>query len=121
MVKYNEVFKKERVHADLSLMNYEGFLDASKQIFEEMYRILKTERFLTILIGDMRKRREIIDLSADFSFLGRSNGFKLFDKVIKIVAAQRSRTPLSKWRAQKYNFHQLTCDTLLVFRKDDEK
>ncbi|MFX0211963.1 MAG: hypothetical protein ACFFDT_38665 [Candidatus Hodarchaeota archaeon] len=118
MVRYNEVFKTESNLADISLMNYKDFLDSSEQIFEEMYRLLKPDRFLTILIGDMRKSREIIDLSADFSFLGRSNGFKLFDKVIKIVAAQRSRTPLSKWRAQKYNFHQLTCDTLLVFRKE---
>ena len=119
MVKYDEVFEqKQPSPADLSRMNYLDFCKSSNKVFQEVYRILKQERFLAVLVGDLRESREIIDLSAEFSFMGRQVGFKLFDKVIKIVTAQRSRTPLSKWRSRKYNFHQLTCDTLLVFLKE---
>lgn len=105
---------------ELSHLPYEAFLAKSAQIFEESYRLLKVGKFYSVLIGDQRQERKIIDLSAKFSEIGQA-WFSLYDKVIWISRTQRSvqhhAAPVS--RAKKYNFYLQTFDTLLIFRKED--
>lgn len=114
MVKYSEL--KE----DLSNLSFEDYIEKSERIIKEIHRVLKKGKFFALLIGDLRRNKKLIDLSAYFSFLGQKY-FMLFDKIIWVGKKQRSRIgtngALNKWRAKKFGFHLLTFDTLLIFKK----
>lgn len=105
--------------ADLSNLNFNNYLTKIREVFSEFKRVLKREGYCAVLIGDKRKSG-LLDLSAHVSLLG-SGSFKLHDKIIWVAKKQRSRkgtqSNLTKYRAEKFNYHLQTFDTLLIFRK----
>lgn len=106
---------------DLSNMDLNDFLLKSSKILEEMHRILRTNRFLIVMIGNLRKQG-ILDLEAEFSILGRRY-FTLWDKVVKRIRTWQPETRgqrmgLAIARAKQHNHTVVNHDTLLVFRKD---
>ncbi len=97
------------------------FTDEMKKIAQECYRVLKGDKFLAILIGDTRKHRHYVPLSAYVLKTFLDTGFILREDIIK---HQWNCASTPQWRKQsmKYNFHLIMHEHLYVFRKprDDE-
>jgi ParB/RepB/Spo0J family partition protein len=102
---------------ELSAMEYDEFLKSCHGVLREAVRLIRHGRFVAVLIGDLRKELQLYDLPAELSMLGRGVGLKLFDKVIKPTARERSSNTNSEILARKYNFHLIKFETLLIFRK----
>lgn len=107
---------------DLSSQSLKRFYEKTKGIMQEMYRLLKKNRFFALLIGDHRHNGGLVDLSSHLSIIG-SKRFKLFDKIIFLAKGQRSKrlgteSTTNKWRAKKHNYHLIDADVLLIFKKE---
>jgi len=108
---------------DLSRLPFDKFIDKSEKIIKEMHRILKSNRFFVILIGDERHNGKLKDLTSHLSLIG-SKYFVLFDKIIYLNKNQPKRSQgrieqtLMRWRAKKAGSHLIAADTLLIFRKE---
>ena len=92
------------------------FTDEMKKIAQECYRVLKGDKFLAILIGDTRKHRHYVPLSAYVLKTFLDTGFILREDIIK---HQWNCASTPQWRKQsmKYNFHLIMHEHLYVFRK----
>jgi len=104
-----------------SIGNVNKYIEEIKKIALECYRVLKGNKFLAILIGDTRKHRHYIPLSAYVLKTFLDAGFILCEDIIK---HQWNCTSTPQWRRQsmKYNFHMIMHEHLYIFRKpeDDE-
>jgi DNA modification methylase len=111
----------ERVPGDLSSLKLEPFLAAMRQVAAESYRVLKPGRHCAILIGDTRKHKHYIPISARVLEQFLDAGFILREDIIKIQHKMKSTR--EKWRGTKYDFYLLAHEHLYVFRKPakDEK
>ncbi|MCG3255497.1 MAG: site-specific DNA-methyltransferase, partial [Candidatus Heimdallarchaeota archaeon] len=96
------------------------FTDEMKKIAHECYRVLKGDKFLAILIGDTRKHRHYIPLSAYILKTFLDTGFILREDIIK---HQWNCASTLQWRKQsmKYNFHLIMHEHLYVFRKPKDE
>ena len=92
------------------------FTDEMKKIAQECYRVLKGDKFLAILIGDTRKHRHYVPLSAYVLKTFLDTGYILREDIIK---HQWNCASTPQWRKQsmKYNFHLIMHEHLYVFRK----
>ncbi|MHA1224251.1 MAG: TRM11 family SAM-dependent methyltransferase, partial [Candidatus Heimdallarchaeaceae archaeon] len=92
------------------------FITEMNTIAEECFRVLKEDKFLAILIGDTRKSRHYIPLSAFLLKTFLDTGFILREDIIK---HQWNCASTPQWRKQslKYNFHLIMHEHLYVFRK----
>lgn len=103
---------------DLSNMSYPEFYEASRRVFQESMRVLKSGRYLACLIGDCRVDRKLYDLPSDFSVLGRQLGFELVDKIAKIITKERSKFfTYPKPKNGEVPPHRLGFETLLILQK----
>jgi hypothetical protein len=105
----------ERVPGDLSSLKLEPFLAAMRQVAAESYRVLKPGRHCAILIGDTRKHKHYIPISARVLEQFLDAGFILREDIIKIQHKMKSTR--EKWRGTKYDFYLLAHEHLYVFRK----
>jgi len=105
----------ERVPGDLSSLKLEPFLTAMRQVAAESYRVLKPGKHCAILIGDTRKHKHCIPISARVLEQFLDVGFILREDIIKIQHKMKSTR--EKWRGTKYDFYLLAHEHLYVFRK----
>jgi len=105
----------ERVAGDLSSLKLEPFLTAMRQVAAESYRVLKPSKHCAILIGDTRKHKHHIPISARVLEQFLDVGFILREDIIKIQHKMKSTR--EKWRGTKYDFYLLAHEHLYVFRK----
>ena len=113
IVKYSE-----NTEGDLSLITSPAkFCLELYPAIEELYRVLKPNRYCAILIGDTRKSQHYIPLSYMVMQKFLQKGFILKEDIIK----QQHNCMYSKerWekRARKYDFYLIMHEHLLVFRK----
>lgn len=105
---------------DLSNYEVEGFLKEIEKVAKESYRVLKNNKYCSILIGDMRKNKNVIPL-----------GFWTIDKFLKegfvikelIIKRQHNCKTTGFWYTNsiKYNFLLLAHEYLVIFKKLDKK
>jgi DNA modification methylase len=105
----------ERVPGDLSSLKLEPFLAAMRQVADESYRVLKPGKHCAILIGDTRKHKHYVPISARVLEQFLDVGFILREDIIKIQHKMKSTR--EKWRGTKYDFYLLAHEHLYVFRK----
>ena len=104
------------------LSNYEvgDFLKEIEKVAKESYRVLKDNKYCSILIGDMRKNKNVIPL-----------GFWTIDKYLKegfvikelIIKRQHNCKTTGFWYTNsiKFNFLLLAHEYLVIFKKSDKK
>lgn len=102
--------------SDLSNYKVDRFLEEMGKVAEESYRVLKNKKYCSILIGDMRKNKNVIPL-----------GFRTIEKYIKagfqieelIIKRQHNCKTTGFWYTNsiKYNFLLLAHEYLVVFKK----
>ena len=83
---------------------------------KELFRVLKTDHYCSILIGDTRKGQHLIPLSSFVLNVFLHEGFVLKEQIIK---TQHNTKFENKWRisAKKYQFYLIMHEHLFVFRK----
>lgn len=78
IIKYSYELKN-----DISLLNYDEFLQSINDFSLECKRVLKTNKFIAFMIADTRKKGNIIPLGFNTLEIFLNNGFILKDIIIK--------------------------------------
>ncbi|MBI5253749.1 MAG: DNA methylase [Euryarchaeota archaeon] len=112
-------YSNNKVEGDLSSSRkVSEFVEEMKKVADESFRVLKPGKHCAILIGDTRKHKHYIPISARVlqAFLGA--GFILREDIIKLQWKMKSTR--EKWRGSKYDFYLIAHEHLYVFRKPGE-
>lgn len=111
IIKYSE-----NIPEDLSLLKVDAFLSQMKKVAEESYRVLKTNKFCAVLMGDTRQKGCMIPMSFDVMKIFQNAGFTLKEIIIK---EQHNCRATGYWKTNsiKYNFLLIAHEYLFVFRK----
>lgn len=78
IIKYSKDIKE-----DLSRLELKEFLDQMKLFSKECFRILKKNKFCAVLIGDIRKNKNVIPLGFYIMNIFIETGFTLKEIIIK--------------------------------------
>lgn len=99
-----------------SISGIPKFLDALEIALREMYRVLKTNHYCAILIGDTRKGQHYIPLSHFVLLRCLRTGFVLKEEIIK---TQHNTTHGPRWSAsaKQFKFFLIMHEHLFIFRK----
>ena len=103
--------------ADLSsIPNLPKFLDELGLGIQEMFRVLKPNRYCAILIGDTRKAQHYVPLSHFLLQRCLKSGFILKEEIIK---TQHNTKYAGRWKGSTgiYGFHLIMHEHLFIFRK----
>jgi len=125
LIKYGQDYQlknESNVNSDISLCsNLNEFLSKIELLFQSMYRILKDNKYLCVLIGDtFISEKETIPLDYYFTKIALESGFNFYSKIIKVTRNANSKkynVENYKKRSIKSNFLICIHDYLLVFKK----
>lgn len=111
IIKYSKNIK-----GDLSLKTIEEFYASMEDVAKESYRVLKSNKYCAILMGDTRKKGYIIPLSFNIMNIFVNTGFKLKEIIIK---EQHNCKSTEYWTeiSMKRNFLLIAHEYLFVFHK----
>ena len=111
IIKYSEDIKE-----DLSRLKVKDFLEEMKKVAAESYRVLKSDKFCAVLMGDTRQKGHMIPMAFDVMKGFQDAGFKLKELIIKEQHNCRA-TGYWKTNSVKYNFLLIAHEYLFVFKK----
>jgi DNA modification methylase len=105
---------------DLSNLDVEDFLVEIERVAKESYRVLKDNKHCAILIGDMRRNKNVIPLGFWTIKKFLDSGFEIKELIIK---RQHNCKTTGFWykNSVKYNFLLLAHEYLAVFKKVESK
>ena len=114
---YADIIKySDDLDNDLSRCNVKDFLVEMEKVAAESYRVLKSNKFCAILMGDTRKKGCMIPMSFEVMKVFQKAGFTLKEIIIKEQHNCRA-TGYWKTNSVKYNFLLIAHEYLFVFRK----
>jgi len=109
-------FSQKKIEGDLSnVRNIDEFINEMEKVARECYRVLKPGKYCAILMGDTRKKRHFIPITARVMETFLKIGFIIKEDVIKLQWKMKSTR--EKWRSSKYDFLLLAHEHLFIFRK----
>ncbi len=111
IIKYSEDIKE-----DLSRLKVKDFLEEMKKVAVESYRVLKSDKFCAVLMGDTRQKGHMIPMAFDVMKGFQDAGFKLKELIIKEQHNCRA-TGYWKTNSVKYNFLLIAHEYLFIFKK----
>lgn len=106
----------EDIVEDLSRLKVKDFLEGMRMVAGESYRVLKKDKFCAVLMGDTRKKGNMIPMSFDVMRIFEDVEFKLKELIIKEQHNCRA-TGFWKTNSVKYNFLLIAHEYLFVFKK----
>lgn len=111
IIKYSD-----NIENDLSLLSLDKFYEKMQDVAKESFRVLKNEKYLGLLIADMRVSGNIIPLGFGVMQIFIDSGFELKEIVIKEQHNCRSTT---KWESisKKRNFLLIKHEYLFILKK----
>lgn len=79
--------KKIRPYTDLrtdlgNISDYYKFIDALKEVFEGVYKVLKPEKWCVIIVMDLRKKNKFFPFHMDIAKMMMNIGFEFEDTII---------------------------------------
>lgn len=106
----------EKIKGDLSLLSIKDFLFEIGKVAEELYRVLKKDKYCAVLMGDTRKKGMVQPLAFETMRIFELAGFKTKEIIIK---EQHNCKATGYWKTNsiKFNFLLLAHEYLFVFRK----
>jgi len=113
IIKYSD----GKIPADLSnIGGLPKFCDEIEKIAEELFRVLKPDKFCAILIGDTRKGKHYVPLAFHVMQRFLKVGFVLKEDIIKV---QHHCSSTKRWesKAKGDKFYLIMHEHLFVFRK----
>ena len=114
---YADIIKySDGLEGDISLLSYEGFLNAMEQVASEAFRVLKRGKYCAFVIGDIRQKVSVRPLGFDTMALFENAGFKLKEIVIK---QQHNCKMTAKWEkiSVEKNFFLLAHEYIFILKK----
>lgn len=110
IIKYSKDIKE-----DISRLQLSEFLNQMKIFSDECFRILKKNKYCAILIGDIRKNKNIIPLGCYIMNIFIEKGFILKEIIIK---EQHNCQRTEYWRKRKdINFYLLAHEYIYILKK----
>ena len=109
IIKYSEDIKE-----DISRLNLKDFLSRINLFSNECFRILKKNKICSILIGDIRKNKNVIPLGFYIMNIFIQAGFTLKEIIIK---EQHNCKMTDYWKNKNIDFYLLSHEYILVFIK----
>jgi DNA modification methylase len=88
------------------------------KVAKECYRVLKPGKHCGILIGETRKRKHLVPITARILEVFLRVGFILREDIIKLQWKMKSTR--EKWKGSKYDFLLLAHEHLYIFRKPNK-
>jgi|YelNatPaOPRAMG01_1025707.scaffolds.fasta_scaffold18205_6 DNA modification methylase len=111
-------FSQKKIEGDLSnVRNIDEFINEMEKVARECYRVLKPGKYCAILMGDTRKKKHFIPITARVMETFLKVGFIIKEDVIKLQWKMKSTR--EKWRSSKYDFLLLAHEHLFIFRKPE--
>ena len=113
IIKYSD----GRIAADLSnISSLSKFCDEIEKIANELFRVLKPDKYCAILIGDTRRGRHFVPLAFNVMQRFLKAGFALKEDIIKV---QHNCKFTERWKpkARRDKFYLIMHEHLFVFRK----
>lgn len=112
----NIIQYSNKIEGDLSLLNIDQFLIKMKLVASESFRVLKSDKYCAILMGDVRRKQNIIPLGFKVMNIFMEEGFILKEIVIK---EQHNCRATEFWvkRSFDQNFLLIAHEYLFIFRK----
>lgn len=111
IIQYSKDIKE-----DLSNLKFKKFLEEMKKVAEESYRVLKKDKYCTVLMGDTRQKGHIVPMSFEVMQIFQDAGFKLKELIVKEQHNCRA-TGYWKTNSVKYNFLLIAHEHLFVLKK----
>ncbi|GAJ00775.1 unnamed protein product, partial [marine sediment metagenome] len=94
------------------------FFEKCHKVFVENYRIIKSQGYYCVMIGDLRKKRQTKWLTIEFVNIAQKAGFVCYDNAyISTLNTEHVSTGLAEYRAKKFGYMKASVDWYLVFRK----
>jgi Predicted DNA modification methylase len=111
IIKYSK-----NLNGDLSLYEIDDYLRYMKKVASESFRVLKPNKYCSILIGDIRKNKHIVPLGFRVMQEFLNMGFILKEIVIK---EQHNCKSTSFWEKKsiEHNFLLIAHEYLFIFRR----
>lgn len=112
----NIIRYSENIKGDLSLLDIDDFLTEISKVANELFRVLKRDKYCAILIGDTRRNKHIIPLGFQVMQEFLNAGFVLKENIIK---EQHNCQATGFWykKSIDFNFLLIAHEYLFVFRK----
>ena len=107
IIKYSKDIKE-----DISRLNLQEFLNQISLFSKECFRILKKDKICSVLIGDIRKNKNVIPLGFYIMNIFIQTGFKLKEIIIK---EQHNCKMTEYWENRNKDFYLLAHEYILVF------
>ena len=114
---YADIIKySDGISGDISLLDYDSFLEAMEQVANEAYRVLKKGKYCAFVIGDIRQKGSVRPLGFDTMRVFEDAGFKLKEIVIK---QQHNCKMTRKWEqiSIEKNFFLLAHEYVFILKK----
>lgn len=114
---YMDIIKYSNgIDGDISLLTGDEFYRNLSCVAKESYRVLKSNKYCTIIMGDIRKNGFIIPLGFRVMDIFLKQGFQLKEIIIK---EQHNCKSINKWRnvAKKRGFLLIQHEYIFVFKK----
>jgi len=112
---YADIIKySEDIEGDISRLNLQEFLNQMNLFSKECFRILKKDKICSILIGDIRKNKNVIPLGFYIMNIFIQTGFVLKEIIIK---EQHNCKMTEYWKNKNMDFYLLAHEYIYVLKK----
>lgn len=109
IIKYSKDIKE-----DISRLGLNEFLDQIDLFSKECFRILNKEKYCTVLIGDIRKDKNVIPLGFYIMNIFIQTGFTLKEIIIK---EQHNCKMSDYWKNKNLDFYLLAHEYIFILKK----
>lgn len=112
---YADIIKYSRdIKEDISRLNLQEFLNQMNLFSQECFRILKKDKICSVLIGDIRKNKNVIPLGFYIMNIFIQAGFILKEIIIK---EQHNCKMADYWKNKNMDFYLLAHEYVFVLKK----
>ncbi len=109
IIKYSNDIKE-----DISRLNLKEFLNQMNLFSKECFRVLKKGKICSILIGDIRKKGNVVPLGFYLMNIFIQTGFQLKEIIIK---EQHNCQMTDYWENKNVNFYLLAHEYIFILKK----
>lgn len=112
---YADIIKYSKdIKGDISLIDVSTFLDKMRLVAKEAYRVLKYKKVCALMMGDIRRKGNVVPLGFNVMQCFLDVGFKSKEIIIK---EQHNCISTKYWENRNNNFLLLAHEYIFVFEK----
>lgn len=108
-------YSRRQIDGDLSALSVRNYIVEMNKVAGEAYRVLKQDKYCSVLVGDTRKGRHYISIAFSVMSVFLNAGFLLKEDIIKLQWNMKGTR--ERWRGKSYDFYKIAHEHLFIFRK----